>query len=221
MKKTLLLSLMTIAFISHAQAKPFFGTVDKYIMKNNQIIEIGSNDIENGQGVYFDYRDHKRKNIDMSEVSKSTKEEIAGVKIGETILLTTGVANDKSGAIISRYCSVFSVFENGQAHVGCRTYKEDNANGQIATNRLDFIVGVGSSNVTAQVDELEGIRTGENRSIYNNKTLKDGRKVKVLAIFENGEVLVQRSVLNIQDTSSIIQKHGEVLRISISDLKEI
>ncbi len=221
MKKALLLSLMTIAFISQAQAKSFFGRVDKYIMKNNQIIEIGSNDIENGKGIYYDYRDGKRKSIEMSEVSKSTDKEIAGVQIGEIILLNTGIANDKTGGIINRYCSVFSVFENGLAYVGCKTYKEDNANGQIATDRLDFIVSLGNVNVTPEIAELEGVKKGDYRTVHNSSDIKIGTKVKVLAIFDNGEVLVQKAGFNILDTSGIINKHGEVFRLSISDLREI
>ncbi len=46
MKKALLLSLMTVSFLSQAHAKSFFGSVDHYIIaETNQVIEIGSNEI--------------------------------------------------------------------------------------------------------------------------------------------------------------------------------
>ncbi len=222
MKTALLLSLMAVSLMTTANAKGFFGTVDKYIIaRTGQVIEVGSNDIDNGVAEYFDYRESKRKTINMSELSKSTREEIAGVKAGETILLTTGVANSTDGSTISRYCTVFYVFENKMSHVGCKTYAEDNIAGQIAANRLDFIVGNVES-VIAEVASLEGFKTNEAVELaVNTKYSKAGREVKILAIFANGEVLVQKTGFNVLDTGSIVTKHGAIDRVLLSDLNKL
>lgn len=221
MKKTLLLTLMTVSFISSVQAKSFFGTTDYYIVeKTQEVIAIGSNSIsDNGVAEYYDYKESKRKTIDISEVSKSTKKEIAGVKAGEVILLTTGVANSP-GETISRYCQVFNLFENSMAFVGCKTYEEDNKEGVIVATRLDFVVGNVNS-VVAEVESLDGIKKGETVELaVNTKNAKAGRNVKVLAIFANGEALVQKVGLSFLDTSGIVYQ-AVVDRVQLSDLSKL
>lgn len=220
MKKTLLLTLMTVSFMTTAQAG-IFGTVDKYIIqKTGQVIEVSSNDIsKDGIVKFFDYKEHKKKTIELSELSKSTINEIAGVKAGEVILLTTGAANS-STETVSRVCQVFNVFESKQAHVGCKTYEEDNKNGAIATNRLDFIVNNVES-VVAEVKSSEGLSKGEKAELrIDTRSAKAGRNVKVLAIFANGEVLVQKFGFNILDTNSIIHQ-SSVDRVTLSDLNKL
>jgi len=221
MKKTLLLTLMTVSFISSVQAKSLFGTLDKYIIeKTGQVIEVASNEIsDNGTAKYFDYKEGKRKTIDLSEISKSVKTEIAGVKAGEVILLTTGVANTPSESI-SRYCQVFNVFANGMADVGCKTYEEDNKKGVIVATRLDFIVHDISS-VVSEIESLDGIQKGEVVELrVNTKNAKAERNVKVLAIFANGEALVQKIGFNFLDTSGIVYQ-SSVDRVQLSDLSKL
>lgn len=222
MKTTLLMTLVTLSLTSQVHAKSFFGTVDKYIInKTNEVIEIGSNEIEDDgkTASYYNYRESKRKTIDMSEVSKSTREEIAGVKAGETILVTTGVARSKTETI-SRFCAVFNVFENGKAQVGCRTYKEDYVPGYAIPNRMDFIINHVSL-VTAEVESLDGFNKGETAELrINTENAKAGRNVRILAIFANGEALVQKVGFGILDTSSIVYKSG-IDRIQLSDLNKL
>lgn len=221
MKKPLLLALMTLSFVSSVQAKAFFGTMDYYIVeKTKEIIEIGSNDIsEDGVATYFDYKKSKRLKIDISEVSKSTRKEIAGVAAGETILLTTGVANSDTESI-SRYCQVFNLFENSMAYVGCKTYEEDNKKGIIKATRLDFIIS-DVKLVVAEVASLDGIKKGEIAELrINTKSAKAGRNVKVLAIFANGEALVQKLGFGLIDTSGIVNKLS-VDRVLLSDLNKL
>ncbi len=223
MKKTLLLSLMTISFMSQVQAKAFFGRVEKYIIPaTGQIIEIASNEIEDdGQTAeFYDYRDGKRKNIDMSTVSKSTREEIAGVKAGEAILVTTQAGNDKTKTV-SRYCAVFYVFENKQAFVGCNTTVEaDRIPGYALPTRMDFIVN-NVENVIAQVEEHDGVKKGDIMELrINTANAKAGRNMRVLAVFANGEVLVEKAGLGFLDTNSIVYRGG-VDRVTTSDLSKL
>lgn len=222
MKKTLLLSLMTISFLSQAHAKSFFGRVEKYIIPaTGQVIEIASNEIEDDglTAEFFDYRDSKRKNIDMSTVSKSTREEIAGVKAGEAILVTTLVGNSKTETT-SRYCAVFYVFENKQAMVGCATSSVDNIPGYVTPRRMDFIIN-NVENVIAQVEERDGVKKGDIMELrINTANAKAGRNVRVLAVFANGEVLVEKAGLGFLDTNSLPYRGG-VDRVTTADLSKL
>lgn len=165
---------------------------------------------------FYDYRESKRKSIEMDKVSKATREEIAGVKAGEIALVTTYVGTSKTKTT-SRYCEVFYVFENKQASVGCSTSIEDaNKRGEIP-RRLDFIIN-DVENITAEVESIDGIKKGDFVELrVDAKFAKANRKVRVLALMANGEALVQKIGFGLIDTSSIVYK-GEVDRVQASDL---
>jgi len=212
MKTALLMAFTVLSLQSVAHAKSLIGRVDKYIILNsNQIIEIASNEIEDGKGKYYDYAEHKWKTIDMNDVSKGTTEEISGVKAGERILATTMVANSKTETV-SRYCQVFYVFENKKAYVGCKSTEADIIPGYQTPNRFDFIVENVES-VTAEVSSLNDFSTKEIAELNTDtKNFSSGTKVKILAIFANGEALIQKSGFNILDTSDVLNKLGAVDR---------
>lgn len=221
MQKTLLLTLLSVCFTSGVEAKSWFGTIDKYIIVNSgAVIEIGSTDIsDDGQmAEYYDYRDGKRRTIQMADVSKSTRGEIAGVKAGETVLVTT--MNYAKTATISRYCEVFTLFENKQAYVGCKTTEADSIPGYNTPMRLDYILS-NVEQVTAEVEELNGVKKGKIMELrIQTKNAKAGRKVKVMAVFANGDVLVQKVGLNTLDTSSILFKVF-IDRVTTADLNQL
>jgi hypothetical protein len=208
--------------MSQVHAKALFGTVDKYLdVKNQSVIEIGSNEIEDDgrTASYYDYRDSKRKTIDMNDVSKSTREEIAGVKAGEAALVTTLVANSKTETV-SRYCEVFYVFENKQAYVGCKSTKADYIPGYQFPERFDFIIN-NVENITAEVAALDSFSKGETAELrIDTENAKAGRNVKILAIFANGEALVQKIGFNQLDTAGIVYKRS-VDRVQLSDLNKL
>ncbi len=219
MKKTVLFTLMTISFMSQVHAKSLFGTVDKYLdVKNQSVVEIGSNEIsDDGRTAsYYDYRDSKRKTIDMNDVSKSTREEIAGVKAGEAILVTTLAANSKTETV-SRYCEVFYVFENKEAYVGCKSTQADYIPGYQFPERFDFVIN-NVENVTAEVATLDGFSKGDTAELgINTENAKAGRSIRILAIFANGEALIQKTGFSQFDTSGLVYKRG-VDRVKLSDL---
>lgn len=221
MKKALLLSVMTITFLSQAHAKPFFGTVDKYIeVANGNVIEIASNEIEDGVAEFYDYGTRQRRTINMSEVSKSTREEIAGVQAGEAILVTTRLDNVRNvrNQTVNRYCQVFYVFENKQAYVGCKSSEADRIPGYQLPERFDYIVNV--EHVTAEVESLDGFKKGESVELnIETRNIKAQRKVRILAIFANGEALVQKDGFSRLDTSGILHKSG-IERVNLSDLSK-
>lgn len=223
MNKALLLSVMTLAFTLEAQAKPLIGRIDKYIeIKNGNVIEIATNEIEDGSATFYDYGIRKKRTIDMSEVSKATREEIAGVKAGEMILVETRLDNVRNvrNQTVSRYCEVFYLFENKQAYAGCKSSEADRIPGYQLPARFDFIIN-NVENVTAEVESLDGFTKGETAELsIETRTIKAGKNVRILAIFANGEALVQKDGFSRLDTSGILHKSG-VERINLVDLSKL
>lgn len=212
---------LTVSLSSVVQAKAFFGTIDKYlVVKTAQVIEVGSNDVEDGVATYYDYRTSKRKTIDLSELSKSTREEIAGVKAGERVLARTYVANSKTETVV-RFCEVFYLFENKQAYIGCKATEADRINGYELPNRFDFIIN-NVEQVIAEVETLDGFKTNEIAELrVDTENLKAGKNVRVLAIFTNGEALIQKAGFSVLDTSGVLNKLGAVEKIKLTDLNKL
>ncbi|NOT78512.1 MAG: hypothetical protein HOP07_05865 [Bacteriovoracaceae bacterium] len=220
MKTALFLTLATLTFSQYTEAKPFIGTVNKYIVvKTNKIIDIGTHDISDDEQSAnpYDYSTGKKINLQMSEVSKSTREEIAGVKAGEMVLINTGVAS-KINETVTRYCEVYYLFENKQAYIGCKTYAIDAVNGYQTPQRLDYIINNVEQGVVAEIETAAGFTKGEVAELkIDTKNAKAGRNVKILAIFANDEVLVQKYGFNVLDTGPIVYK-SSVDKINIADL---
>lgn len=224
MKKSFVaaLSVVLLASATQVSAKSLVGTISKYIINdNNRIIEISSNEIEDDglAATYYDYVARKRLTINMSEVSKSTRESINDVSSGEMILVTTGTARN-NGETVNRYCQVFHLFENKKAYVGCKTYDIDNINGYARPNRLDFIIN-NVENVVAEISKAENLEKGDTATLrIDTKNAKAGRSVRVLALFNNGEALVQKLGFGVLDTSSIVYK-SNIDRVQISVLVKV
>lgn len=219
MKRSLTLAFILSALCSTVSAGSFFGRVDKYMIKDSgMIIEVATNEISDDglTAKYYNYKERKFKTIELAELSKSTQEEIAGVRSGEMVLVQTYAGASRTETI-SRFCEVFYVFENKKAFVGCKTYAADQIPGYATPSRLDFIVNNVES-IVAEVESLEGIKKGDVAELrIDTKSAKAGRQVRVLAIFANGEALVQKTGLGILDTSSIVYK-GNIDRVSLTDL---
>lgn len=220
MKNGLILAILATSIFTSAEAKSLIGRIEKYIIPSTgQIIEIGTNEIsDDGKtGEYFDYRDHKRKEIEMDKLSKLTNEKIAGVQIGDTILVTTTIANSRIETI-SRYCEVYNLFENKEAYVGCKSYEVDIIPGYSLPIRFDYIVKNVES-VTPEVESLDGFTKGQTAKLkIKTENNKIGKNVKILSILSNGEVLVQSRMAGLLSNSSIIYK-GEVDRVTTKDLE--
>lgn len=225
MKTTFLTLLLSLSFLTNgeAQAKTLFGTIDKYIIhSSNRVIEIASNEIEDDglTASYYDYGLGKRLTIQMSEVSKSTRDSINEVQAGEMVLVTTGIAKNNTETI-SRYCQVYHLFENKKAYLGCKTYEIDSINGYSRPQRLDFVINNVESVTAAEVLKSQGFSKGQQVKLrIDTENAKSGRTMRILALFNNGEALVQKMGFSVLDTSQIIYK-GEIDRVNISDLEEI
>ena len=206
MKTTLLLTITTLSLMTNVHAKSLFGKIEKYVnVETGSVVEIASNRTEN---------------FNMSLYSPSTKEEISGVRAGERILLTT-YANKSTTKTVSRYCDVYNLFENKMALVGCSVYKIDQEANKDAPKRLEYVV-TNVDEVVSEVSELNGFSTNDKAELkISSGTIKAGRNVRIVAIFENGEVLVQKTGYSFFSGDNVVDRGDSISRVSINDLTQI
>lgn len=215
MKKALLLTLMTVSFVSTAQAKSFFGRMENYLdLRNGSIIEIASNDInEDGTAEYFDQKTRKDKIINLKDTSKATKAEIEGVKAGKRILVTSNLGIT-ANAPVTRFCEVAFLFENKMALAKCKANENDNQ-----PSVFNYTVQ-NVEDVVAEVDNSQAVEENDIIELGSDtEVAKAGEKVRVLAVFASGEALIEKHGVSILDRAGVLYKLRPVAIVSISDLK--
>lgn len=185
--------LMTVSFAS--QAAYYFHT------PSNKMVEAYKFDYENGTAVYFDYADSVKRTVNISDLSKETSKEINGVKAGSIVLL-----NGKD----HNFCETFHVFENGMSYIGCQTDKIQKNIGMDRLKTLNYYAPV--ELLSGEVSEADGFKKSE-------KVLLHGVKVRIEAIFPNGEALIQKIGINLLDTSSLRLKF-DIQRVQLNDLQK-
>jgi hypothetical protein len=106
------------------------------------------------------------------------------------------------------------------AYIGCKATEADQINGYATPNRFDFIVN-NVENIIAEVEALDGYTNGQVAELrIDTKHAKAGRSVKILAIFVNGEALIQKFGFSVLDSSGVLHK-TEVERVFLSDLNKL
>ena len=224
MKTALLLSLVTASLMNFANAKSLIGTVDSYIIiKTGVTVSIGTNDIEDDRSTatFYSYAHGKKITVNMSDLSRSTRSEIADVKAGESILITTQSGANPALRVI-RECIVFNLYENKQAYVGCKTYEADRIVGYQLPQSLNYIIQNVENGVVAEVASLENFSKGDFAELrVETKNIKANKRIKILALYSNGEALIESSLtgLNFLNTNSILFRYGTE-RVSIQDLSK-
>ena len=200
--KTLVLAAMAFTTIS-AQAK-FFTPIHNYILGSGKVVMLQGIKVSRGTAWYYDNDLNKRVSVNLSEVSKETKEKINGVKEDDFVYTTT-----KAGPQI---CIAYYVFENGMASLGCRTGKILDYYGpakyQVAT------YSGSTKNLLAPVNEVDGYSKGET-------AILDGQKVLIRAIYSNGYVLTETAfILSHIDTSSALS-NASIQIVTTRDLQKL
>lgn len=187
LKSLLFSGLMLATFTSSAT---IISPIYKYILNSGKVVELQGENVAQDSAYYFDYEAGKRVYVKLSEASVQTKQRINGVRAGEFVAARTNTGD--------QVCLTYNVFENGMAYIGCRTgaYQEN-----IGPTR--YSVGgytAHTSKILAEAKEVDGFSKGE-------VALLNGKKVKILAIFENGLVLTHpASLISKLDTSSDLLK---------------
>lgn len=156
----------------------------------NRVVELDNINTKTGTATYFDYVTSKRVEVNLSDVSKETKVAQNGISGGQYVFTFTD-----QGAQI---CKTWMLFENGSAHLGCRT---GDTFGHLGPTRMTIASYIGNTKFLQKaVKESNGFSQGE------SVLLKD-KKMKIQEIFESGYVLlVPASILTKLDTTETIMK---------------
>lgn len=179
-----------------------------YIISEGIVVETHL-DKKTGKITYFDYRDHKRKTVEPSNIAKEIKGGIDGIKQGDHVLFNQQDVN---------FCAVFHVFENGMAYVGCQNTNKPMQN--LGLPRPEQLRGVvPTKELTAEVPAMDGFKKGETVTLLKDfGNLKCGTTVVIEAIHTNGEALVQKKgVAYYVDTSGLHLKYN-IERVPLADL---
>lgn len=144
-----------------------------------------------------------------SQLSKETDSEIAGVASGRLIIVQT-----EEG---SKTCAVHRLFENGMALIGCLGMTKDFEPKPFLTNLI--LNTVDQEAVVAEVKSIDGFTKDAKATLANAVgTLKANSKVEILAVFANGEALVQHAGNHFFDTKVTLLRY-KIERVNLSELK--
>lgn len=222
-KRTLILMFTALTLLSTAHARGLIGTNEKYVINGtNQIIEVASNDIEDGVASYRN-ADGERVAIAMSGISKEV-DEMSGLSAGDNLVVTTNVRFSKT-LTTTRYCTVFSVFANNSVSFGCNTIEADrdsrikNPNRSLPT-QLNYF-SQNAQDLTKEVPSLQGFQVDEEVIVEIDAGIfNEGQKVQILTIFADGHAIIKKSGIDLFDNSkAIIHKHN-IAFVQLSDLKK-
>jgi hypothetical protein len=176
---------------------------------SNKMIEAYKFDYELGTAVYFDYADSIKKTVNISDLSKETSKSVNGVKSGSLVLLV-----EKN----HKFCETFHVFENGVAYIGCQSDKIQSNIGMDRLKSMNYFASV--ELLSAEIKESNEFKKYDRAILEKDAgNLTAGTKVRIEAIFPNGEALIQKSGANLMDTSSLRLKFN-VERVPLSDLQK-
>lgn len=211
MKSFLAIAFVFSFFTQSASAQLFQRHYNYLNIQTGEMIDLIKKNEAEGTGVYYDYRESRKKTVSLSLLSKETDKQLNGVKTGEMIL----VKWDKD----LKPCQVYHLFENGVARIGCQTGR---VSANIGVDRhLLGSYNVDTEIVIAEVKAAEGFKKNE-RVILRKQAgdLESGTTVKIEAIFNNGDVLVQKAGLNLLDTSGVLLKRSGVAKVSLKDIEK-
>lgn len=193
-----------LALSSLTSEAALISRIYKYIHTSGKVVELQGINEAKGTAYYFDYALGKRVAVNLSDVSKETKKTINGVKAGDFVFTYTDTG--------AQVCTTYTVFENGMAHLGCRTGAYLNT---IGPARFQVASYTGhTENLKAPVKEVDGFSVGE-------KVRLNGKNVKIKVVFESGYALVEpASILAKLDTSSDLLKTN-VKIVTTKDIEKL
>lgn len=213
MKKSfVMLSLVLAQTLSFSANAELIGRSWRYLhIPTGMQVELNNVNEQAGTAYYFDYVSHKKVNINLSEVSREIDAGVNGVKTGHFVLVNF----DKDDL---RHCQVYRVFENGIARIGCNNGKISKNIGVDRPQVRQFNASV--YDVTGETESMEGFSKKEKVKLaVDAGNLKAGTTVRIEAIFQNGEALIQKMGVNLLDTSGLMLKFN-IERVSLNDLEK-
>lgn len=211
MKKFIVAALMTSILAQTASAALIERNTYFFHNETGAVVDLYKINEEEKTGVYYDYTLGKRVKVNLEDLSQQVEYPINNVASGKFVLANI------NGKI--KVCEVYYVFENGMTRFGCQNGKiRDN----IGVDRPAVVpFNDHASNLTAEVKSMNEFRRGDKASLKAFAgNLRVGTKVRIEAIFPNGEAVVQKAGANLLDTSGILMKFN-VEKVQLSDLKKL
>lgn len=212
MKKFLSVLAMTVIFSQTASAAFIEKNVRHFHIPSGKVVELYKVNEEAKTAVYWDYDLEKRVVVNLEDVSQEVDHDINGVKAGKFVL-----ANIDGNA---KACQVYYVFENGMSRIGCQSGKMTINIGVDRPQVLQYNDNV--EDLSAEIKSMSDFTKGEKARLkVFVGNLRVGTKVRIEAIFPNGEALIQKmDVGSFIDTSSLLLKHN-IERVQLADLAKI
>lgn len=174
----------------------------------NERIELTKVNQETQTGKYYDQKSGKYKTVNLSEISQEIAS-VSGVKERDMVIVKF---SDDS----SRPCDVFSLYTNGQAHVGCQFYKINHRT--MFESAPLSIVTVAADSVVKEVQALEGFAKKDKvRLMKDSGDLKKGDLVRIEHIFANGSAMIQKMGTNLLDSSNLLMREF----VQVVELKDL
>ncbi len=190
--KAIILSTLVLTTAS-AQAG-FLTPIHNYILKSGKVVLLQGIKESRGTAWYFDNDLNKRVKVDLTEVSKETKNKVNGVGADDYVYTTTNKG--------PQICLTYHVFENGMSQMGCRTGKILDYYGP---QKYEVAAYSGSTkNVLPSLSEMNGFSK-------NEIVMLNGRKVQIKGIYSNGYVLTE--------TVFILSKYDNTKSISNASIE--
>lgn len=212
MKKFFVAALMTSILAQAASAALIERNISYFHNETGAVIDhLYKINEEEKTGVYYDYETEKRVKVNLEDLSQQVEYPINNVSSGKFVLANI------NGHI--KVCEVYYVFENGMTRFGCQNGKIRDNIGVDRPAVVQFNDHV--SNLTAEIKSMNDFKKGDKASLKAFAgNLRVGTKVRIEAIFPNGEAVVQKAGTNLLDTSGILMKFN-VEKVQLSDLKKL
>lgn len=150
---------------------------DTYILGNGQVVALQNIDSVRGTAFYYDFENNKRIYIDLKDASPAVPS-VKNTRAGDYV-----VAQTKIGEQI---CKVFHTFANGKISFGCQGRKFSTFEAKDILVYAHYSDSI--NNLLEESKEADGFKMGE---VVRLK----GQKYKIRAIFENGQVLMDKVIL--------------------------
>lgn len=161
--------LAILAFSFAAQANP-----DIYMLKSGQAVALQNINHSEGTAYYFDFENSKRIYINLEDAYPQVKES-RGLSKGQYV--SVQLEGEQ------KLCLTHYVFANESAYFGCQVKRFSTFENDYVTKLENFTSSI--DNLLVEVKSIDGFTK-------NEQVRFEGKNYAIVALFENGQVLLKR-----------------------------
>lgn len=194
-------SVFLLALISLSSASAFITPVQKYKLKNDNMIYEGS---ERSDGVHLFVNGRSPIVVSTEDVIPSTKDRLDGVRVGDTVLARTQIS-----PLIA--CFVNAVFTDRTLSMFCNNEKV------VVNNQTLAVRGYYQAATTAVLPAISSFQGYETQKVYSlsqgTEKFEAGSSVRILHLYSNGKAIIEpayRKFLN-----RVLNESSETVDVSL------